>query len=63
MILIVMQGFVQLLQLTCDFAFLCHAFLCFRNTTYEAADSAHEHVAMEMNPSIAIVSLESSSKN
>ena len=29
----------------------------------KSADSAHEHVAMEMNPSNAIVSLESSSKN
>ena len=64
MIIVIMQRNVQLLKLTCDFAFFCHAFLCFRNTTYESADSAHEHVTMEMNPSYAIVSLlESSLKN
>ena len=50
-------------KLTCDSAFFCHAFLCFRDTTYESADSVHEHVTMEMNPSYAIVSMESILKN
>ena len=34
-------------------AFLCHAFLCFRDMS---VDPAREHVTMEMNPSYAFVS-------
>ena len=37
--------------------------LFYRDPTYDCVGPAYEPVAMEMNPSYAIVSMESSSKN
>ena len=63
MIITAMQGNVLLMNQHVTLLSSLSCISHFRDTTYESADSAHEHVTMEMNPSYAIVSLESSLKN